>query len=198
MSDAALPILAYATPQAVERPDSTPGELTLTFAPPPVEQQVRLNFAAVALCFVAVCILIAGIVVAITQQRKPDVGAAFPLAMCLLMVIAIAIDRFREMRRLKRFGHLPIVLELDDGLLTLIEPMRDRGRPSRWILARAVRRCTYHRRNVSLTGPQLYVVQVWFSRTAAFRVCVACDDAGVVARAMSDLELAIRGGHIRR
>jgi hypothetical protein len=190
---AAKPILAYATPRGVDPSAEPPGEFFMSFAPPPVKWQLLLQLVAFLVCLVGTLIFLGALVgVLIDRHRsEPDkpliagMGACFCGAMAFAFIVA--------MRRLKRFGHLPVTIAVSNGVVTIVEPMRNHGAP-RSISADQVTRCTYHRMDLSVLAPHPYIIRIEVMPLRSYQVRVAMGDAGVLARAVNDLERAIKHG----
>jgi hypothetical protein len=191
-----MPILAYATPRGVDEPAQTPGEFFMTFPPPSMKWQYFLQIIAFLVCLIGTLIFLGALIAVLNDHHRSEAEKPLMAGMGACFCAAIAFSFIVAIRKLKRFGHLPVTIAVSKGIVTIVEPMKNNGE-ARSVSVDQVSRCTYHRMDLSFFGPRSYIIRIEMMPLMSYQVRVAMGDAGVMARAVNDLERAIKHGRSR-
>jgi len=163
----------------------------MSFDGPPARQQLALNRIAIAACSVGVLVFFVAAIVAVFDWRHDGDIRLIMNVIGMAICASMALPSFHAIRRLKHFGMLPITIDVHDGVLTLIEPMRG-DVDARRIPANQVDRCSFYWESLSIFRPRLYRIRIVCVSGKTFGVRVAVSDRQIIARATEDLQNALR------
>ena len=162
----------------------------MSFAPPPVKGQYFLRIIGFLVYVAGTLIFLFALVAVLLDRHR---GEADKLLIAGIGACFCAFWFIVGMRKLNRFGHLPVTISVSNRVVTIVEPMRTGG-DSRGFAVDQVSRCRYHRMDFSFFGPQPYIIRIDLMPLTSCQVRVAVSDPGVIARAVNDLERAIKHG----
>ena len=180
-------ILSYATP--LDR-TAAPGEVSVTFSPPPIRQEIFVNTLGLIVSGFGSFVLIAIPTIGLQDHR---LGQLMPgVVLCLGMATVIAIfgwSRWIELRRLRRYDGSPVRIEVHGSDLELCDPLQWGSRVRTVSLAQ-IRRCYASSEGAGFVA-RSYHIDFRIARARPIRIRVASHEGGVVERVVTDLKAAI-------
>jgi hypothetical protein len=187
--DEAKPILAYAAPANIGAAEK---RTVFTFAAPSPREQFILNMIAIVFCVIGGVFMIAlGIRSKLDEEPNNDfllLGTLFAS-----LVVAIAVWRYREGKRIGQYGDDPVQFRVKDGVLFIHAPA-PWGHRIRTVDVHNLKPCTIADAQTSMAGVRIFFIKVrrigWL--TSSWAVRVAVDDHDVLAREVADLNEAIK------
>jgi hypothetical protein len=153
-----------------------------------VAQETTLYVVALALCCGALLIIAGMFVSNLLEEYAPrDRQSKFiAIGVGFVVVAGMALFLGRSMVRLWRFRAWPVRIVLEDGSITLSDPVR-LGHPPRVLPLTQLRRCNGYR----VESGRYAIVVTKHGARRRIRVDVAAHEGGVVERAAADLQRAI-------
>jgi hypothetical protein len=186
MESSPQPVLTYASPINAKTAD-VPAAMDLTFERPSVAGETTLLGVALAVSLLASLSLVCFTLLELLEDEPQSDHMAFLIANGIgcAVIFFITLRLTRSMVRLLRFGAAPVQILLEEGNITISDPVRLRRGP-RALPLTELRRCKAER--MSGRYAIVFTRRRWPRR---IRVDVAMYDRGIVERAAADLQRAI-------